>query len=77
MHLTSLRAAGCPGLTLNAMQGFPELRHLDLSSCDCIAPATAVRSCLSLSHLYKVLLTHLFKMQMLSSQRDHRGPLHH
>jgi hypothetical protein len=44
VHLTSLRAAGCPGLTLNAMQGFPELRHLDLSGCDCIAPATAVCS---------------------------------
>ena len=42
--VTSLRAAGCPGLTLNAVGGFPALRELDLSGCDCIAPATAVRS---------------------------------
>ena len=43
-QLTSLKARSCPGLTLNAMQGFPELRHLDLTGCDCIAPATAVRN---------------------------------
>lgn len=41
-QLTRLKARNCPGLTLNAMQGFPELRHLDLTGCDCIAPATAV-----------------------------------
>lgn len=57
VHLTSLTAAGCPGLTLNAMQGFPELLHLDLSGCDCIAPATAVSPaaipvCYMLFHAY-------------------------
>ena len=44
VNLTSLKAAGCPGLTLNAVAGFPMLRDLDLSGCDCIAPATAVRA---------------------------------
>ena len=44
VNLTSLKAAGCPGLTLNAVAGFPVLRELDLSGCDCIAPATAVRA---------------------------------
>ena len=43
VNLTSLKAAGCPGLTLNSVAGFPMLRELDLSGCDCIAPATAVR----------------------------------
>ena len=40
MH--TLIAARCPGITLNSMHGFPELRHLDLTGCEGIAPATAV-----------------------------------
>ena len=38
----TLIAARCPGITLNSMHGFPELRHLDLTGCEGIAPATAV-----------------------------------
>lgn len=40
--VTTLIAAKCPGITLNSMQGFPELRHLDLTACEGIAPGTAV-----------------------------------
>ena len=40
--VTTLIAAKCPGITLNSMQGFPELRHLDLTGCEGIAPGTAV-----------------------------------
>jgi hypothetical protein len=52
--VTSLKAAGCPGLTLNAVGGFPQLRVLDLSGCDCIAPATAVRFLLLPAHITSV-----------------------
>ena len=38
----TLIAAKCPGITLNSMHGFPELRHLDLTGCEGIAPGTAV-----------------------------------
>ncbi len=40
--MRTLIAAKCPGITLNSMHGFPELRHLDLTGCEGIAPGTAV-----------------------------------
>ena len=43
--MRTLILAKCPGITLNSMHGFPELRHLDLTGCDGIAPGTAVSDC--------------------------------
>ena len=43
--MRTLIAARCPGITLNSMHGFPELRNLDLTGCEGIAPATAVCPC--------------------------------
>ena len=40
--MRTLIAAKCPGITLNSMHGFPELRHLDLTGCEGIAAGTAV-----------------------------------
>jgi hypothetical protein len=57
-QITSLQARCCPGVTLNAIHGFPKLKHLDLTACDCVAPATAVRSAgvtTVVSHLFSHL----------------------
>ena len=48
--MRTLIAAKCPGITLNSMHGFPELRHLDLTGCEGIAPGTAVSAYLTALH---------------------------
>ncbi|CAL8472159.1 g11701 [Coccomyxa elongata] len=70
-QLTRLKARNCPGLTLNAIQGFPELRHLDLTGCDCIAPATAVPTLERWTNLESLTLDHCGLLTNLTLSLPH------
>ncbi len=56
VSLTYLNVGGCPGLTLNGVRGgFPCLRVLVLSGCEClpaIGVQPALESCSSLEEVY-------------------------
>ncbi|KAK9836189.1 hypothetical protein WJX81_007802 [Elliptochloris bilobata] len=65
-HLTWLSAAGCIGLTLSMVRGFPALREANFSNCDSLAPATAVPALESWTLLEELILDNCISMMSVT-----------